>query len=423
MRHIRTLIELAVITVALAGCASGNVLLGEHVKAAMPSPDGSPIVRLYYDRNGDLYPGTLLNVYVPDAAFDFAQDGFQLERHFELHWGKQRPSFWDAVVDSLRLSSTQPPSMVWAAIQDSLNNRAVEAVKRTTAPRGDQKRSLVVLVHGFNNSPGAAEASYAGVRAHLAAAGVVRPERSTYLQLYWDGLTNDIGIPIWRQAQFNFPLIGVSFRRVLNRVPHEVPVRIITHSSGGPLISNTLWNASWPIQPNKWTDDWPRYEWYYAHADTTLGAWAPPTHPDLRVGMIVPAMPGQTFNKFKPGPGGPSRIIIGANPNDLAIRKFGLPTSWTFWRLTCRQSGSTCLPARRDQYCDVAVGKVAGDPDTTLGLIDFSRQRSWRDPRSFYIFDQHDSALYMWRADMRRFLEMVFEDEPKERGDEHIWCG
>jgi hypothetical protein len=416
-------ISFALTILTLTACASGNVRLGEHVRAATPPADGSQVVRLYYDRNGDLYPGTLLRVAVPNAAFDFSRDQFQLKKNFEWHRAHRQPSFWDNVLDSLGLAPMQPDATLWAAIQDSLNNRAVVTIGRVTQRSTGEKRNLVVLVHGFNNSPQVAEESYAGVREHLSKEGYTHPDRTAYLQLYWDGLTNDIGIPIWRNAQFNFPLVGVSFRRVLNRVPHQVPVRVITHSSGGPLISNTLWDASWPIQPNEDTESWPRYKWYYTHVGTTSGLWAPPTHPDLRVGMIVPAMPGETFKNFNAGPGGPSRIIIGANPNDLAIRKLGVPTSWSFWQLTCRQSGSTCLSARRNQYCKVAVPEVHGDPDTKLGLVDFSQQRYGRDPRSLYIFDKHGVAVYLQRKDMSRFLEMVFADEPVERGDEHIWCG
>jgi hypothetical protein len=215
----------------------------------------------------------------------------------------------------------------------------------------------------------------------------------------------------------------VSFRRVVNAVPADVPVRVITHSSGGPLISNTLWDASAPVETNRHTNTWPRYQdWYYEAAPATRGQWAIPSHRDLRVGMIVPAMPGETFLKFKAVAGGPARIVIGANPKDMAIRKLGFPTELKLTELSCQQGGSTCLPARRNQYCKVAKPALAGDPDTRLGLVDFSRHGSHRLWWTLGYFDAHDLTVYFKRRDMERFLEMLFADEPTEAGDEALWC-
>jgi hypothetical protein len=410
------------LVVVLSGCGGGNVLLGGYVPKPETAPQPSPLVGLYYDRGGDLYPGTLLRVGVPDTAFRGILHQFKLEAHFAETRRLHRPSFWDAVLDSLHLDRDAETTALWTAIQDSLNQRGISRITSAVEVEGGGRRTLVVLVHGFNNDPGAAEAGYAEYRRVLSDSGFAHPQRTTYLRLYWDGLVNDLGIPIWSRAQFNFPLVGVSFRRILNRVPHDVPVRILTHSSGGPLISNTLWNASWPIESNVHTATWARYKWYREHVGDQSGTWAVPNHPDLRVGMIVPAMPGETFHDFPNTAGGPSRIIIGANPNDVAIRKFGIPTSWNIFWLSCRQSGSTCLPARRSQYCQQVRARLEGDPDTQLALIDFSRHRSRREPRSAYIFDVHDVGAYLRRKDMTRFLTMVFADHPNVPTDDALWC-
>jgi hypothetical protein len=421
MRTIRPGLAAALLCV-LGACASYNVRLGDHAAAAVRPPDGGArLVRIYYDRDGDLYPQPLLGVPVPNSELD-GRHQLKLQNHFELHRLNRQPSVWDAVIDSLRLPAAAPDSVLWTAIQDSLTARAVAAVRRATE-EGERKRTLVVLIHGFNNVPESAESGYEAARRHLDTAGYAPPSRTAYLEVYWDGLRNAVGLPIWSRAQFNFPLVGVSFRRVVNGVPADVPVRVITHSSGGPLISNTLWDASATLQTNHDTNTWPRYEhWYRGAAPATGGHWAIPSHPNLRVGMIVPAMPGETFLNFRAVAGGPARIVIGANPNDMAIRKLGLPTAGKL-QPSCQQGGSTCLPARRNQYCKVAKPRLAGDPDTRLGLIDFSRQRSHRLWWTAGYFDVHDLDVYFKRRDMARFLDMVFADEPAEAGDDELWCG
>lgn len=423
MRTIRPTLAAALLVYGLAGCASHNVHLGDHAAAVGPPDGGTRLVRIYYDRDGDLYPQPLLDVAVPNSELDERHE-FKLQTHFELHRRNRQPSLWDAVIDSLRLPAAAPDSVLWTAIQDSLTARAVAAIERAAGADRERKRTLVVLIHGFNNVPESAESGYEAARVHLESKGYASPSRTAYLQVYWDGLRNVLGLPIWSRAQFNFPLVGVSFRRVVNGVSADVPVRVITHSSGGPLISNTLWDASATLEDNRDTNTWPRYrDWYHEAASATGGHWAIPSHPDLRVGMIVPAMPGETFRNFDAVAGGPARIVIGANPKDMAIRKLGLPTAGKLSQLSCEQGGSTCLPARRNQYCEVVKPQLAGDPDTTLGLVDFSRHGSHRLWWTFGYFDVHDLDVYFKRRDMARFLEMLFAEEPTDAGDEELWCG
>jgi hypothetical protein len=252
----------------------------------------------------------------------------------------------------------------------------------------------------------------------------VDQSRTVYLQLFWDGLTNDLGIPIWTKAQFNFPLVGLAFRRVLNRVPADVPVRILTHSSGGPLVANTLWNAIGSLERDGDTADWPQYDIYRRHAGDTVGEWAPPRHPDMRVGMIVPAMPGSTFDSIAPALPGPARVIIGVNPHDLAITKFGwVPVSWKFWRAPCVQAGSTCLSAKWEDYCDKTRPKLGGDAGTLVRVVNFSRpRRTHRDWKSAYLLDRHDVTAYLERPRMPAFLSLVFGDTLTDPGDDSSWC-
>lgn len=405
---------------ATVACSTGNVVLGDATATPQPG-EQAPVVRLYYDRDGSLYPAPLISVSMPSDSLQDMRSDFTLKGHFERTFGHPGGSVWDQVLDTLRLESRARIGGSWEAIQDSLVQRAVTTI-REAAREDATVRTLVVLIHGFNNEPGAAEATYAAVRSRILQ-DQLDADSVAFLQLYWDGLQNAVGIPVWGEAQFNFPLVGLAFRRVLGALPGNIPVRIITHSSGGPLIANALWDASAPIEWNSETRSWPAYRRYWKQRDAITGRYAIPTHPDLRIGMIVPAMPGTTFANFQPDIGGPERIVIGVNPRDAAITKFGyLLVGWQFWS-PCEQAGSTCLSARPEDYCESVEPKLRKDPDTDGFLIDFSNPRSGREPLTLWLLDSHSVPAYLARADMSRFLSLVFEDQPEEEDDRHEWCG
>lgn len=409
---------------SVTACRGGNVLLGDAIAAA-PSPQQEPRdLRLYYDRDGDLYPGKLLPVATPNAGFLGLPHRYRLQRHFELSLHNDPPGFWEGVLDSLKLSGSGDSLALWTAVQDSLNARAVSQLRELLQSGNDAPPTLVVMIHGFNNNASDADGAYAVLQDTLVRGGYVNSARTVFLKIFWDGLTNDVGIPIWGEAQFNFPLVGLAFRRVLNKVPHDVPVRIFTHSSGAPLIVNTLWNAAGSLEDNSDTQDWLRYKFYLDHIDDSDGTWGRPSHPDMRVAMIVPAMPGLTFINVEPSDPSPARLIIGVNPHDLAITKFGwIPVSWKFWTLTCAQGGSTCLAAYPADYCVTTRQKLGASTGMMLRIVDFSKPtRMYRDPRSLYLLDRHGVEWYLRRPQMRRVLEWLFRDGSDDPGDDRSWC-
>jgi hypothetical protein len=209
MRTIRSSLTAALLISGLAGCTSLNVRLGDHAAAVRPLDGGTRLVRIYYDRDGDLYPQPLLDVKVPNSELDDRHQ-FKLQTHFEEHRKLYRldrqPSLWDEVIDSLGLPAAAPDSVLWTAIQDSLTGRAVAAIERATGADGERKRTLVVLIHGFNNVPKDAEAGYEAARLHLDSTGYASPSRTAYLQVYWDGLKDPLGLPFGRKRSSIFPL-------------------------------------------------------------------------------------------------------------------------------------------------------------------------------------------------------------------------
>lgn len=445
----RLTLAAAIVALASGGCSSGNVALGSAIEQApAPNPSEAPVLRLYFDRDGDLYPGPLLDVDLSDDAMIGAGHPilsnvglrYRLLCHFARERGEvpeecgegghpfsDEPRPWTSALGAFGIDGQGPTEDVWWQLQDSLASLATRAVHRATRRADGSERTLVLLVHGFNNNADGAEANYAAVRRavedHLPG-----NDAKVFLQVYWDGLVNDLGIPVWRKAQFNFPLVGLGLRRVLNTVSPEVPIRIVSHSSGGPLVANALWDgaaaistgSSERIRLQRSAAVWPRYRDVYApHRADTDGRWAIPFHPDIRVGMIVPAMPGITFDFLRAVPGGPSRIVIGVNENDVAINKFGVPTSRHFWRAPCRQSGSACLASIPSEYCGRVRPRLRDDPDTALYLIDFTSPRA---ARPELIGTNHAVTTYLRQPDAGRFLDLVFNEAPDDLGEEQAWC-
>ncbi len=287
----------------------------------------------------------------------------------------------------------------------------------------------MVLVHGFNNDKVEARDWYDSARALVNA----KEPDAVFLDVHWDGLTANLPPGIWSSAQYNFPLVGLEFRRVLNALDPRIPVRVLTHSSGGPLIASTLGDASCPLVADD--EDYRRY--YELVRDTTTvhdrcslpaavarrewprhpllpgerEAYRPPTPPDFRVGMIVPAASPNTFTSFTPNADGPDRLIIGINPEDMAIGKVFL---------SCTAFGTTCMSARPPAFCQITAQEFRGNPHTRLYLLDFEAPNN---KRFLFFWDDHSMVEYLRRDDIGRFMALLLDDEVTDQGELAQVCG
>lgn len=429
MRFVRSLLMI-VAACTLPGCRSTNVLFSDTQR--VPHPDAG-VVSIVYDRYGSLYPSE--NVHVDAAALRTARgpDLLRLEGYFRKEHANQTP-VWRALVAE---APTQSPGAAtsfdtaWRDVQASLRSQVVQRIEGLALANRATPRPVIVLVHGFNNDREEALAWYEEARRLVRA----RKPEAVFLDVYWDGLVAS-GIPlnIWTRAQYNFPLVGLEFRRVLNTLDPRIPVRVLTHSSGGPLIASTLGDASCPLPGND--RDYQRYHQlvrdHTAPADTfcrTKGAlrrrnvpadpalageresYRPPNPHDFRVGMIVPAASPNTFTSFTRGTDGPDRLIFGINSEDLANGKVFM---------SCRFRGTTCLSARPKLFCREVLPVFRGNPHTSVYLFDFNRSGVNR--RAFWWWDAHNMRVYLQRDDMQRFLKLLLDDESADPGEEAQVC-
>jgi hypothetical protein len=264
----------------LAGCRDHSTLF------PTPQRDDHPDARVqavYFDMYGDLYPG-------PAVTFgaDSLKDGEGL-REFFARDRAGNGSTWRSLAAYAGLSPAEAAAefpIAWQSVQARLQARTKERVRELGAVQG---RPVLMFVHGFNNVFKGARENYDSTRKIIDAR--LGPANIRYLDVYWDGM-NKAGVPIgiWGEAQHNFPLIGVQMRPILAALPSPTPLRIITHSTGGPLIATVFGPTHTAFGRKTPAEAWPRNVNYRAHLsrDTaTAGVFAPPQFIDARVAMIL----------------------------------------------------------------------------------------------------------------------------------------
>jgi len=176
--------------------------------------------------------------------------------------------------------------------------------------------TLIVLIHGFNHAYGEIHRAYKGTRIQIER---LYPGRKfAYLEVYWDGYYGD-PLAIWPLAQVSSKWAGLGLRRLLGRLDAAIPIRVITHSRGAAVICSALWNTPMRGKPEE--------DQLYREAQQAL---PPPVLPALRMGLLAPAMRPADFETYFERGGVLAclhdRIILGINPDDVALKAGGL--SW-----------------------------------------------------------------------------------------------
>jgi hypothetical protein len=360
-------------------------------------PPNAPATRVLFDRWGDLYP---------DASVDrdrLAQAGDSLSGYYERLKASRAPE-WPSLLAAYGVRDDNDFNGTWQTVQDSIVARIVRG-----AVGGAGGGPLVVLIHGYNNNEEEAWTTYSYVRAVLQQR---RYGDGAVLEVFWDGRT-DMGkwrrnANAWGRAQHNAYGVGLGLRRILNSVPHETPVRILTHSHGGKLASVALWNVTSAIPNTRavWRT------WYDSlRMDTTR--YRTPTHQNIRLAMIAPAMLGNVIgDQYKsdssatpPGRRMPiDRLIVGQNRRDKVVQKkwiLGIPLPAII--------GSTTLGGRPSEYNFYAPGFNLPDQEPVAFCVDFSRLPG-PNPK------EHAWITYMRRPAVGELLALLFSEESPSQG-------
>lgn len=360
---------------------------GDAELAAVDGP-----LRLYFDRDGSLYPAAAAGVRIDPADlaarngylfeyFTSNQHGTLVQRQAQQHrlW-----QYYDPAADPDTLNLSQPDrEQRWRSLQQVMRRHAAAALTAELARR--KPTLLVVLIHGFNTHAASTRTWYdtvtADVRRHQPA------ERIQFVEVYWDGGKSSSPLPLllWKYAQYNMYGVGLALRQVLAGTAEAdlPPTRIFTHSTGGPLLCVALWNSAtalgsaaaapitespMPGVPTFWGQS---YRWLQHQP-----AFRTPRLPQLRVAMLAPAMPGAHFHEFlrrtpaeaADSTGRCERILFGQNRHDIATGKSILVSSRWSW------IGATSLGVRPDEYFAFVRPEVDGKPyvRTKTYLLDFT---------------------------------------------------
>jgi hypothetical protein len=398
IRHV-PLLALAAVQLLASACANTNNVRFSGNPRTVSAPPAT--VRLFIDRDGRFYP----------SAGQSIQD-VRLERWWNLldsyyrEASERRQPEWLGLLARYGVPDG-PFETAWEAVQDSIAATSAREAIRTA---GEQP--LIVLVHGFNNTAAEAEQALAATRGaidvHLGF-----PQR--YLEVYWDGAAKRGGFwsifRVWGGGQHNSYNAGLALRRILNQIPPATPVRIVTHSLGGSVATAALWNVTSKIDSSV-DAAWLRT---YERLRNDTIRHRTPSHPDLRLAMLVPAMPGNTFcnlpvrgarrcdyhDRTPAGDSTQHRVIVGVNRSDWVVNKFFVPSS---------KFGSTTLAARLREYRDrVKPLNEPGEPQRFF-CLDFSK--SSVNTTTPVLGESHAWEVYVQRDAFADFIDLLMNRIP-----------
>ncbi len=290
----------------------------------VPRSDEQGIIKLYFDREGELYPP---DVHVTPYYFylqqlkksktkqsnpEFATVESALTRYDSLSiaYVKKQYNLWDK--DSIRL---------FRRLQNLLQKNVVMQMKKSMEER--KCKHLIFFIHGFNDP--APDAYYFSLRSDINA---LLKEKPTFVEVYWDGLTSLGAHPalagIWDYARTNSAKVGLGLRKILNSVDADTKITILTHSLGASVATHVLFNPlNWPTKfQEKLEED------YQSDKIPT------PHQYDIRLGMLAPAIGGTEefdfINNIVPISStlNIKTLVVGYNHYDYAVTKGGLFPRW-----------------------------------------------------------------------------------------------
>ena len=405
------------ITIGTTGCSlnrpQNHATFGSQAATAAAPASGSPLtLRLYVDGHGSLYPdvalpndqllkggykSSLLNYYYyPGNAAAITT--------LCQHYGVALPS--PAVATDI---IHKDASQHWAYIQQVLVKAAAQRINTAVSGPNNSFRPLIILIHGYNvgdqehiaqRRHGRLQPTYYDTLQH--ALVLQRPElqNAVWLEVFWDGLRQNVPLTIWGAGQLNARYVGLRLREVLAATNPALPIRFFTHSSGGIVAAQTLWNSQAGFDSKY---DLPEIRHWYEQAPTLQ-------HQDIRVGMIVPALTPDAFKDYahRTTLSGQTqttnqplyRIIVGQNRKDLPTTKAFMPP--TFLGSTAMGCSEKAFNTAKE-YCSCDLKRI-DFCQTKPGHIPPRAYQFRLGPVPLVFWEVHDWRMYLHRDEASRKL-------------------
>lgn len=290
------------------------------------------VLRIYFDRWGNIYPDFPLNDSVIEKNASWLNGMYD-----------NNPKLFSAIKKKYHLEPEATKEQLQQEIVNDLAAKINEASKN---------KQLVFLVHGFNKHPlkPSGASAYDEFKCMREAIENKFPDKSIqFVEIYWDGCTWVNGakwkemistVNVWNNAEAASNAVAIELRRILYRLNNENNI-VITHSLGASVITCALFNANKFDLYNK-VNSYKKYitDRYIdsTHYQTPIKLF--------RVGMLAPAIPGSnTFDDYYvrtpsfPTGFANSTFIVGYNIYDPALTKtIGLAKSFGATSLGCLRS-------------------------------------------------------------------------------------
>lgn len=383
----------------LSGCANfggKNVFFGKRIQEAQPS---ETVLRVFFDSVGDIYPNKSLNIN--DAQMSRA---LTLRQYFSSENSACKTGDLVSACGLAAIAQQDQRKAAWQKVQDEWFEMAAIDIAKATS----QGRDLVVLVHGFRVRD--ADEVYRQARTLMQEA-VKHNKPPIFLEVHWDGLTSPTAIGVWGEAQVNGFLAGLSLRRVLAKVDAATKLRVMTHSSGGFVISATLGDPGAVFGNVGLKSD--LFAEFRANAAGS-SKFPIPKNKDIRVAMVVPATPPASFaggldrlELRHPGLLADARLIVGVNEKDIGVSKGPINGALSWF-------GSTDLGQSLRAFCSLSAqlrSRPKGEMPPAPRLVNF--EGSEPVTRAALFWEAHDWELYLQRSKMREMLTALFDEEPQ----------
>lgn len=269
---------LIVLMLALSGCA------GLH---SMP-PNGysntadSSSLRVFFDQYGGLFPSSP-KALMPKQKIFGSNYAFSIRTH---------------------MKNTEQPYT-----NESTEKQYIDLTNTISEKLKTKNSKLVFLVHGYNNSFDQASSSFEYVKSFLKSSS---KSNYVFVEVYWDGLlkgpfSSPFPLAYWFDSLTYSNIAGqVGLRKLINRLPIETDLTVVTHSRGAGVIFSAISN--------------PLYDDHIVVPD--FEEFKGSNISNLNIVSIAPAVgnghPTDDLSKVLPEG---AKIFIGFNESDPALQK------------------------------------------------------------------------------------------------------
>lgn len=337
-RQLRTICMALSALIALGASGCKSVLFAERIKTPPTGTEDAPVVRIFVDRNGDLYPSAEVPLKNSDV-----RDGIQY--YFTSNKFRQRCTGTTTGSQAglqafCKYNSTSGASKdaTWLALQSALWAAHAREVAALASPPGGAWRPVVVFLHGYRNEIRKVDRSYQALREKVVQSRGLAGRTPVIVEVFWDGRHTPFVFGVYRPAQPTASVVGFNLRQLINgltdHIDAEIPVRVLGHSSGGiiaaALVGNTthIFPDIYPASCVKrgQSINFRRYCENPAGNDTASPVRIPQLK-DFRIGLLAAATPAQSFTgTSKLNSGAPEGVqtdtlglVLSSNPRDRVL--------------------------------------------------------------------------------------------------------